>query len=145
MAQPKPVPRVKLIIGVMYKESENCNTAIALLKERFGEIDDEVEYDFNFTEYYTPEMGSQLKKKLLMFKTEIDREWLAQIKLDTNAIEDEGKSEKNNRRINLDPGYLTLHNVVLASAKEMPHKVFIGKGMFGDVVLEYKKDRKSVV
>ena len=43
------------------------------------------------------------------------------------------------RIINLDPGYLTKHNVILATAKEMPHKVFIGQGMFGDVVLIYRK------
>ena len=82
-------------------------------------------------------MGKDLKKKIVIFKNLIDREKLADIKHWTNALED-SESEENKRRINLDPGYLTICNVILASAKEMPHKVYIGEGMFGDVVLEFK-------
>ena len=137
MAQIKPVTKVKLLIGAMYKEKEILDKTIGMLKERFGVIESTLEYSFDFTDYYEEETGKELKKQLLIFKVLIDRELLADIKNWTNEIEGMF-SEKDKRKINLDPGYLTMHNVVLASAKEMPHKIYIGKGMFGDVVLEYK-------
>jgi len=137
MAHVKPVPKVKLLIGVMYKDRGVLNKTVEILKERFGDIESTLEYDFDFTDYYEEETGKELKKQILIFKNLIEREILAEIKNWANDTEDK-LTESGKRKINLDPGYLTMHNVVLASAKEMPHKIYIGKGMFGDVVLEYK-------
>jgi hypothetical protein len=135
MAKIKNIPKALAVIGIMFKEIDSLTDSLNIIKKRFGEIRNEVEYDFNFTDYYEQEMGSCLKKRLFIFNL-IDREDLAEIKHFTNKIEDE-MSKSENRIINIDPGYMTLHNVILASAKEMPHKIYIGKGMFGDVVLEY--------
>jgi hypothetical protein len=137
MAHIKDIPEVKLIVGIMYSDKEILDKTISILKERFGEIESELEYDFSFTDYYMPEMGENLKKKIIIFKNPIGRKLLAEIKNWTNELEDK-ESISQKRKINLDPGYLTVCNVVLASAKEMPHKVYIGEGMFGDVVLEFK-------
>ena len=139
MAHIKQVYKTKLVIGIMYLEKEAYEETIKKLVEKFGEIDNKSsEYDFNFTDYYEEETGKNLKKQILTFKKLIDRDELAEIKHFTNTIEDE-LSKQGKRLINLDPGYMTEHNIVLASAKELPHKVSIGKGMFGDVVLEYRK------
>lgn len=137
MAHIKQIPRVRLILGIMYKDT--YEKALQLLKDRFGEIDNKSdEYNFDFTDYYEKETGNNLKKQIITFKELIDRDNLSEIKHFTNRIEDQ-LSENNKRKINLDPGYLTEHNIVLASAKELPHKISTGKGMFGDVVLEYRK------
>lgn len=62
---------------------------------------------------------------------------LADIKIKTNDIEGilsfEGK-----RRINLDPGYLTLSKIVLASTKDYAHRIYLGEGIFGEITLIYK-------
>jgi hypothetical protein len=137
MAHTKQIPEVKLLIGIMYNDKELLSKIISILRERFGDIESELEYDFSFTDYYKPEMGENLKKKIIIFKNLIKREQLADIKNWTNGLEDR-ESINQKRKINLDPGYLTICNVVLASAKEMPHKIYISEGMFGDVVLEFK-------
>jgi hypothetical protein len=115
------------------------------LVEKYGKIESQIEYDFDFTDYYSTEMGSKLKKILFVFKDLIDREKLSEIKTYTNTIEDSccidpssKKTSLQGRKINLDPGYLSMHNVVLASAKELPHKVYLNNGIFADVVLEFK-------
>lgn len=141
MSAIKQIPKVKLIEAVMFKDWKIYNSAIKEIKKRFGEIDAESEeYDFNFTNYYDGEMGSGYKKKIISFEKLINRGKLADIKLFTNEIEKKF-SEDGKRRINIDPGYLTLHNLVLASAKELPHRIFIGKGIFAESTLTFVNNK----
>ena len=69
----------------------------------------------------------------MFFKKLINPEKIADIKIDTNKIEDKYK-----RKINLDPGYLTRSKVLLASAKDRSNKVYIKSGIYGDIVLIFK-------
>ncbi len=140
MAQPqKPAP-VKLICGIIFAKRIWLNKAKELLESSFGEIEEESEiYNFSkFSDYYDKELRGKAKKQIVSFKKLIDRDELVSIKEHTNELE-EKKSRGGKRNFNLDPGYLTEHNIILASAKEMPHKVSLGKGIFGDVVLTYTK------
>jgi hypothetical protein len=43
--------------------------------------------------------------------------------------------------VNLDPGYITLGKVVLASTKNNQHRLYLGRGIFGEVTLRYRKKR----
>ncbi|MEW6358916.1 MAG: DUF4416 family protein [Planctomycetota bacterium] len=43
------------------------------------------------------------------------------------------------RPINLDPGYLTLSKVVLATAKDYSHRLYLGRGIYAEVTLHYQK------
>ena len=45
------------------------------------------------------------------------------------------------RRVNIDPGYITGHNLVLATTKERPHRVYIGQGIYAEVTMAFKKGR----
>ena len=42
------------------------------------------------------------------------------------------------RKINIDPGYMTLAKVVLASRKNYSHRIYLGRGVFAEVELFYK-------
>ena len=121
------------------QDKDNYEKALARLTEKFGEIEQESrEFDFDLTDYYNDEMGSRLKKKFIVFKKEIDRSELPDIKIFTNRIEDE-LSQRGKRTVNLDPGYITMHNLVLASAKEMPWRLYMDKGIFADLTYMFNK------
>jgi hypothetical protein len=42
--------------------------------------------------------------------------------------------------VNLDPGYITAAKLVLASTKDFAHRVYVGKGIYGDVQLRFRDD-----
>lgn len=142
MAEIKPIQKAKLFIGILYKDKKIYNKVLKELTDKFGPLEDaSLEYDFDqFTNYYEKEMGGKLLKKIIVFKNLINREDLADIKVYTNSIE-EKYSIKNKRTINLDPGYLTKEQLVLASVKEAPHKIYLKKGIFAHLIYTFVKNK----
>lgn len=97
-------------------------------------------YDFNFTGYYEKEMGSNLKKKFLIFNKEISKNDLIEIKHFITEIE-EKYSQNNKRTINIDPGYLSSKELVLATFKGKDFKEKISEKIWVHKVLEFKEDK----
>jgi hypothetical protein len=130
----------KLFCAIMYSDQDLYSQAVAELTKRYGPIDIESEiYDFSFTAYYEKEFGPALKKRFVAFKEPIQREELPDVKIFTCELEKKlGKDSK--RTVNLDPGYVTLNNVIVASTKEFPSRIYLGKGIFGDLQLILKRD-----
>ena len=141
MGQPTlPVP-VKLFIAVTFGDEEIFEAGIKLLEQEFGSFDiRSAIFDFNHTRYYFEEMGEGLKKQLFAFKKSIYPDTLPEVKLKTNHIEDQFKNN-GKRRINIDPGYLTCAKVVLATTKNFDHRIYLGKGIYGDVHLRYRHNK----
>lgn len=131
--------KAKLFVAIMYAEEEASEKALALLKKKLGEVEAKSEaYDFNFTGYYAREMGKNLRKKFAVFRELIDRDSLAKIKIFTGSVEKK-LARNGRRRVNLDPGYITPASVVLATTKEFPHRVYLGRGIFAEVTLAFSK------
>jgi hypothetical protein len=95
---------------------------------------------FNFTTYYETEMGASLFRKILVFKTLIGQDTLAEIKIFTNDLELE-YSKNSKRMVNLDPGYMLQERFVLATGKNYSHRIYIGKYIYADLTLIYTKGR----
>jgi hypothetical protein len=129
-----------LFIGTLYSNEDAFNRSKKILEENFGEIlFISPSLPWNYSSYYKNEIGSPLSRQFIFFKTLIDPGLLADIKLKTNEIE-ASLSSKGKRTINLDPGYFTLSNVVLASTKTYAHRIYLGKGIYAEVTLIYKDD-----
>lgn len=64
-------------------------------------------------------------------------DYLSEIKLATNYIERDFM-EAGKRRVNLDPGYLTAAKLVLATTKDYSHRLYLGRGIFGDLHLRFE-------
>lgn len=112
-----------------------------LLRERFGALDYQSrEYLFDITEYYFAELGQPLFRKFVSFEKMIDPASLVQIKLFTNDIE-EKLADEGKRSVNLDPGYMDFHKLVLASAKYNSQKIYLDKGIYADPTIFYEKGR----
>lgn len=132
-----------LLIAIMYSDKEIYETCKKDLIALFGETKKETKtYDFdNFTSYYEKEMGKGLVKRFLIFKKTINKKDLIKIKLKTTEIEEEF-SKNNNRTINLDPGYLSKTELVLASFKKgTDYKEFLGNKVYAHKVLEFKNKK----
>lgn len=129
-----------LFCGLMYQDQGGYEKAIAILQKRFGKSDcTGEEYSFDFTDSYLKEFGPNLKKRFVVFKKIIGRKELPSIKIWCCSIEKKlGKEGK--RRVNIDPGYITPNNIVVASTKEFPHRIYLDKGIFGDVQLVLKRE-----
>ena len=95
-------------------------------------------FPFNFTDYYTAEMGSGLKKQFLSFKKLVHAETLPEIKIATNIIEDNYKNP-DKRSVNIDPGYICAAKLILATTKDYDHRLYLSRGIFGDVHLRFRK------
>jgi hypothetical protein len=129
---------VKLIIGVIFKDQDTLKKADILLERCFGKIDFESQTIlFTHTNYYEAEFGKDLKRRFVSFKKPIFPEDLARIKNKTNIIE-KRLSIKGNRQINIDPGYLDLSKLVLASTKDYKHRIYLGRGIYAEVTLFYQ-------
>lgn len=129
---------VKLIIGLFFKEDSIFDKTKIILKRRFGLIDFESQIlPFNHTNYYKKEFGANLKRKFISFRNLIPPEGLPKIKTTTNRIEKKLASGLS-RTINIDPGYLDLSKLVLASTKDYGHRIYLNKGIYSEVTLFYQ-------
>ncbi len=106
----------------------------------FGECDFVSDLlDFSHTTYYDQELGAPLKRRILAFRDLVPQERLAGLKLATVRIEQAHARPDGSRQVNLDPGLLTQERLVLASSKNFPHRVYLGKGIYADLTLVYTR------
>ncbi|GAK55907.1 hypothetical protein U27_02868 [Candidatus Vecturithrix granuli] len=124
----------KLIAALMSSELDLLQEVEQRLGQIFGpcELTGEL-YSFDaFSAYYEREMGTRLQKKFISFADMIQVETLPDIKHRTNAIEAE-YAVNEQRRINIDPGYVTHAQMVLATTKPYSHRIYLGNGIHAEL------------
>jgi len=143
MFHPQPV---KLICAIIYSDENIGAQAVWELENLYGPADVVSEpFNFDQTDYYEPEMGKNLLRKFLAFERLIDASELAGIKRATNDIEKKlavGASVL--RPVNLDPGYIALSKLVLASMKDFSHRIYLGGGVYGEITLMYRSGWRTL-
>lgn len=108
------------------------------LEEKFGPIESvSSPNSFTFTDYYNSEMGENIERFFISFKSLVSPDSLRDAKLFTNRLEKEWE-EDGKRKINLDPGTLSTANVILATTKNRSHRIAIGSRLFAEVTLIYQ-------
>lgn len=136
---PKPV---KLFAGLLSGDPDLLLRARQLLTRSFGPVDLEAgPWPFTQTDYYEPEMGCDLQRRFVSFVTLIPPGQLADIKHETNLIEEQIADQcllaDVSRPVNIDPGYVDLSKLVLGTTKDGSHRIYIGHGMYAEVTLQY--------
>jgi hypothetical protein len=140
MSIPKEPGKAKLIISFISNDVELINSCIKRVAEEFSQPDFvSGVIDFSHTHYYEEELGKGLKRRFAAFSTLIDRGELPAVKLFTNGLEDETMTG-GDRRINIDPGLLSVENFILASGKNFTHRVYLRDGIFADLTLIFSKN-----
>jgi hypothetical protein len=97
-------------------------------------------YSFDQTAYYETEMGPGLVKWVAAFTRPVAQESLPEIKLRANALEEAWRDARG-RRVNVDPGLLTPASLVLATTKGFAHRIYLGRGIYGEVTLIFRRGR----
>ncbi len=92
---------------------------------------------FLHSDYYEKEMGNALNRYFLLFGSLASREQLPEVKLGTNEIEMR-HAIQGKRTVNIDPGYIAFEHVVLATTKGYAHRLYLGRGIFGDLTLMFE-------
>jgi len=140
MSHPQPPKPAKLVIGLFTQKPELMTAVASELMEKFGPIDlISPLFPFDFTTYYEKEMGPALVRRIFVFKPLIAQEILADIKLKTNAIETKFRAG-GMRQVNIDPGFLLMERLVLATGKNFAHRIYIGKCIYADLTLIYQNN-----
>ena len=129
--------RVKIFCGLIGRE-EAFIRAEEVLTGRLGEIDcASPVLPFEFTDYYESEMGAGLLRKWIAFRSLRERGYLPLAKhLAIQAEHDLARGGP--RTVNIDPGYVDDAQVVLATAKNFSHRIYIGMGYYAEVTLIYR-------
>jgi hypothetical protein len=136
----KPEPAM-LFIGMLYADPVVSTQVRPVLEREFGEtVLFSPASEWDYSGYYRDELGWPLSRQFFFFKNLINPESLADIKIRTNEMETSFSADEK-RRINLDPGYLTLSKVVLASTKNYAHRIYLRKGIYGEITLYYQEGR----
>lgn len=137
MAQPQPVEPVKLIVAVLWSRREALERALDELQQHWGKMDlVGPDRPFDVTSYYEPEMGTPILRRLLAFARLVSPEILRQAKLTCNQIEQQLAGGRG-RCVNLDVGYLDHNKIVLASVKYAGQKIYLGDGVYADLIARY--------
>ena len=142
MGVAQPFCPAKLFIGAIYADEAIYQLAKEDIINIFGETDLETDpFSFSMTDYYQAEMGDILFKRFLSIRGFQDPETAYQAKLNSNDIE-ANYMRHHQRLINLDPGILTLHNIVLLTTKNFSHRIPLQKGIYAETTLIFDKKTK---
>ncbi|MHC4915782.1 MAG: DUF4416 family protein [Planctomycetota bacterium] len=141
MGHARPAEPARLVVGALSAFPEAWSRARAALVERFGPVELEAgPLPFRFTDYYAEEMGPDLQRWFAAFARPVGQHEIAGIKHETGAVESELAGTGNwpvRRPVNLDPGYVTLGKLVLATTKDQAHRVAVGADMYAEVTLRW--------
>ncbi len=135
MGEIKAFTKENLVVGVLSTLPGRMDALSRLLEEEFGRIEYKSSLlDFDFTRYYVPEMGEGIQKCFFSFERCVDPATLSAIKRRTNMMEKQF-SDGGKRKINLDPGLLSLDRFILATTKNNGHRVPLKDGIYAEVTL----------
>ena len=140
MSRPQEPEPTLLVAGLLHGPDFPLDQLLPRLEARFGPVGEVSEaLAFDQTDYYVREMGPGLLRRLVMFERLVDPGRLPEIKLATNAIEDELRGEQGFRRVNVDPGLLSAANFILATGKGYTHRPYLGSGIYADLTLLWSR------
>jgi hypothetical protein len=146
---PKPlkIPLVLPVLGWMSGDDKIVRKALERLVAHLGPVKQTGPVrDFCWTDYYEKELGPHLKRCYVAFGCLMSpttlvalKHWTARIEAEMAGPEENEQSPErpSGRCINLDPGYLDINKLVLASWKEGLYKLYMDRGVWADPVAHW--------
>jgi hypothetical protein len=129
----------QLVVAILSSRPGSLPEARKALEEGFGPVvfaSDPTPW--SFTTYYDGEMGPGIVRLFWAFDRLVDPAELPSIKRATNIIEGTFR-EEGSRKLNLDPGLLSLSRFVLATTKDGSHRIPLRDGIYAEVTLVFER------
>lgn len=101
-------------------------------EELFGKSFSLVPTENPLKEYYSQEMGEKLSRVFFLSSETFPRELLLAAKLQALGWEAHWSKDQK-RMVNVDIGFLTAENFLLATTKNFSHRVYLGQNIFADL------------
>jgi len=139
MGTPKEPKPAKFFVALLASGAECLSDVEKDLVAILGVIDDRSKIvPWNASNFYQEEMGTSLLRRFVSFSPLLAPDRLAAIKLQTQKIEDRYREPvADGRRVNLDPGYLDVFKVAMASTKNAGQRIYLGSGIYAEATLHY--------
>jgi hypothetical protein len=90
--------------------------------------------------YYEKEMGAPLARFWFFGASLKKRNSLVALKKWATEVEIK-HSDDDKRKLNLDVGYITCDQVILATGKPYGHRLYLDEGVYGELTFEFKDGR----
>lgn len=138
MGSIKEPAQVLPLAGFLYRADCAVTAPLRSLAEKIGPVAMHTSpAPFTHTAYYGKEMGDRLIRQWFAFDKLVDPATLSAMKHMSNEIEQQFSSEQG-RSFNIDPGIISLSNLILASTKNYAHRIYLGQGIYAEVTLIYR-------
>ncbi|MCU0711831.1 MAG: DUF4416 family protein [Pirellula sp.] len=145
MGELKPYHKSVRFIAVFSRYRSHLDWFWLRVKQEWGEpLSLSPTFAFAESEYYRPTMGDELLKQFAVLDAQYDPASLASDKILTNRWEEDAKRElptTEPRPLNIDPGYMTLTKLVLASTKNREHRIYLRDNVYAEVTLGFRDQR----
>jgi len=139
MSLPREPEAVQRIVSVISSKSALIDRALGEMVGFFGPLDwTSPLLAFDRTRYYEREMGAPLVRKFAAFERLMPPEELVETKLATNRLESR-MCGNGPRAVNIDPGYICLERLVLATGKNYTHRIYLSRGIYADLTLVFHR------
>lgn len=137
----KDVLPVKVFFSIIFSRGEIEKDIKSALEKKFNLLLTPSEtLPFTHTDYYEEEMGKDLKRFFLFSETLFPLSLLPYLKHKSREIEIL-HSVNGKRKMNIDPGFITLEKICLLTYKNYYHRFHIGEGVYAEMTLAYMKGR----
>lgn len=141
MAHIRPAPSAILMAAVFSSHRSALEWARVRMEQHWGNVClASPLFAHAETEYYRQEMGNEIIKQFFVVDRLFDPALLANCKVDSNEWEAElstSGSYNSIRPVNIDPGYMCLGKLVLASTKDRAHRIYLRDGIYAEECLYY--------
>ena len=125
----------KLLAGFLFSEKTDFENALRHFATKAGAIlRRSACFPFDETDYYAAEMAATLYRQFVSFAGLIALDDVVRWKKWANEVEDSVRVN-GNRQVNVDPGYLDMHKIILLSGKAGGHKIYLGQQVWADMAL----------
>jgi hypothetical protein len=145
MARIQKPPPGRVILSIIFASLDALADALKVVEKRFGPVQYEtIEIPCSDASLYGEEMGDRLSRRLFSFERLVSRDSLVEIKAACHKIEPLFADHVGDylfRTVNIDPGIISVDNLVMASHRGYNHRIYLKDGVFAEVALVYSEER----